>query len=237
MKRYISSLIVFCLLFTSSGCLFVRRERRNAFDSNIIELEEFILNELDEYICIAEVDLDPYQNPAYYSKGEYALFVISFEKDYIKDESLLSERPPMWIVKRFRELFNQFMRDNPDYYISGYAVSCRFWYPRRNAPSLKYAELSNMDQFFMPYGDELSTLEVIKQDDTDVDFPFGEWDYFYQVKDLKAIFINDEYTLEETVELSDNMPFLEYVIVPTDEIAQEASGLRPGVVFVKSEMI
>ena len=90
----------------------------------------------------------------------------------------------------------------------------------------------------MPYGDELSTLFVHKYYyNIGVDFPFGEWDYFYQVTDIKAIFLDYEYTLEEAVELSDNMPFLEYVIVPTDEIAQEASELRPGVVFVKSEMI
>ena len=237
MKRCISLLIVLCLLFMISGCLLYRHEEDNDYDSNIIELEEFILDELEDYIYFYSVDLDPYVNPRYYSKGDCADILIAFKKDYIRDKSLLSEKPPMQIVSRFRDLYNLFMAENPNYYICGYSVSCRFCYYRRSTASLQYAELSNMDQYFMPYGDELSTLEVIKQDDTDVDFPFGEWDYFYLVTDLKAIFLNDEYTLEEAVELSDNMPFLEYVIVPTDEIAQEASELRPGVIFVKSEIL
>ena len=63
-------------------------------------------------------------------------------------------------------------------------------------------------------------------------YPFGEWNYFYKISDIRIVTMNKEYSMDQILEVADNMPFLKYIVVKDQQTADQATALRPNVKFV-----
>jgi len=63
-------------------------------------------------------------------------------------------------------------------------------------------------------------------------FPFGDWDYYYKNGGIDVAQMDENSTMDQIIEVADNMPYLKYIAVKDQAVADEASKLRPDVKFV-----
>ncbi len=107
-----SILLMLIMLCCFTGCYINNRRSRAPgapqFHKGYEEYEAVIYNELQNYISLGE--------PKYYSEQNKISIVVSFWEWYYESEDAMSEHPMYEVIDRFMYLFNQFLRENPDYF-------------------------------------------------------------------------------------------------------------------------
>lgn len=102
-------LIMLCCF---TGCYINNRRSRAPgaphFHKGYEEYEAVIYKDLQNYISLGE--------PKYYSEQNKISIVVSFWEWYYESEDAMSEYPMYKVIDSFMYLFNQFLRENPDYF-------------------------------------------------------------------------------------------------------------------------
>ena len=234
MRNIIAILLVTITIFAFSGC-FILREREQVYHDNVNELEKYIIDELGDYIIINGFDPDVYYDPSSRYKGKLAEWNVSFRRQYIYDEAQIEQISPVSIVERVRELYNQYVDSHEDYYLDGYVVEIEFDILDKSNPSYtRYAVISNWDiENYCASGRKLTTVCMHSPKYNDAySFPFGDWDYYYKNGGIDVAQMDENSTMDQIIEVADNMPNLKYIAVKNQAVADEASKLRPNVKFV-----
>ena len=217
-----------------TGC-YIHREPVQEYHEQVENIERYIVDRLGEFIIIESFDPDVYRHSSANYKGNYALWTIRFREDYIFDEVKTKEMPPVSIVEQVRVLFNQYTNENRDYNLNDYVVKFSFYLPRyKNPPFEEYAVISNWDfENWKPSGRELNTVCMHNPKYNDAySFPFGDWDYYYKNGGIDVALMDENSTMDQIIEVADNIPDLKYIAVKNQAVADEASKLRPNVKFV-----
>lgn len=229
----LSTLVYICF---ASGCYWVwlYRGDRQEYHENVEDLERYILDELGGYIHFYGFDSDCYYPSSSKFSGRMAVLYIAFDRRYINNEYRTTLTSPISIIERIRILYNKYIHDHNNKYLEDCIVSIHIEAPRSSKPpSYRFAEISNLDfETWQPSGKELTTVELYNSYYGEpLSFAYGEWDYFYDCSDIVIACMNES-TLDQIIEVADNMPFLKYIAVRDHYTVHKASELRPDVKFV-----
>ena len=85
-------------------------EKQTEYHESVSELEEYVLNEMGDYISFKEPSID--EDNITISWGIY------FVSDYYNDESQKQTYSPLDVMEDTRHLINDFLLDNPNYFIN-----------------------------------------------------------------------------------------------------------------------
>ena len=236
MKR---TLIVFISLvlvvFGVTGCL-THREPKQEYHKNVADLERYIADKLGDYIIITDYSDDVEFGPGAKYRGNMAIWNVLFREQYINDASLTSTAPLNYIIDQVRALYCEYLDNNKDFYLNNYVVKIIFNVPRKHyAYSTKYAVISNWDfENWKPGGTELNTVCMLNLNSKNgsYSFPFGDWNYYYKNGGIDVAQMDETSTMDQIIEVADNIPDLKYIAVKNQAVADEASKLRPNVKFV-----
>ena len=227
----ISIILSVCIFF---GCYYPR-ERSQVYHENVEDIERYIVDELGDYIIIDGFDPDVYYEPSSRFNGKIAEWYICFRRSYINDEAKTKTVTPISIIERVRFLYNQYVSSHEDYYLDGSVVEMRFNILDNNTPAyVPYAKTTNWDfENVQPSGRELNSVCLLRPDSNhNYPFAFGEWDYYYVHQDIEIAQMDEDSSMDQIIEVADNMPYLKYIAVKDQDTADEASRLRPDVKFV-----
>lgn len=231
-KRIVVFLIILVMFFVT-GCLFPRNEREE-YHEPVEDIERYITDRLDDYIYITGFS-EAYVLPSSKLKGKLYTWNITFKNKYINDESKVSNASLSSIIEEVRKLYNEYVSNLADYYLDNCVVEIYFNVRPDNPPSLRYAAISNWDyENWKPSGRELSTVRMFSLNSTNesYSFPFGDWDYYYKNGGIDVAQMDETSTMDQIIEVADNIPDLKYIAVKNQAVADEASKLRPNVKFV-----
>ena len=162
MKRKISAnfAIVFVFLmiyplFVSSCAAHEHVDKQTEYHEEVSGLEEYLLDHVGEYLR--------FEKPAIDEVGKNFGWNMKFVSDYTRDENLLAEHPYLEIMENTRQLFNDYLEANPEYYLNdGYNIQCRFILAPDGSPDSTTHEelLGTVSNAPYPYDDSyLRTVE------------------------------------------------------------------------------
>ena len=119
MRKAIFKIIVVLIVLLRSimlyGCMRIEKvEKQTEYHESVSELEEYVLNEMGDYISFKEPSID--EDNITISWGIY------FVSDYYNDESQKQTYSPLDVMEDTRHLINDFLLDNPNYFINNYRV-------------------------------------------------------------------------------------------------------------------
>ena len=236
MKRVLVILIIVVFIQSLSFGCDPRHKEIPEYHEEIRELEEYVLDDLGNYIFFSSYERDAVQYPPEKNETGLAYITICFKKSYIYGYNCETERSPVQIVETVRRRYNQYVSEHENFVLSGYIVKILFSVPiDYNTPYEEYAILSNEDyETAKITGDKLTTISLYEPRYIGLDYtyPFGQWDECYQITDLEIAELDNNATIDRIIEVADNMPFLKYIVVKDQQTADQASALRPDVKFV-----
>ena len=219
MKKLFVLIMAIVISIPFSGCFVIEEEQ--VYHEGVEELEHYIIDELGDYILFDE--------PTYedsYIRGDNkqtVIWYVVFVRQYIYGNEV-ENYPPELVVERTRELYNCYLRDNPDYLLKDYVVEMRFLIPpsmeTTNRPYTEFITCSNYDYVKKSVDGELTSIEVLN----------GSWNLFFDRKDICSAKMTS-CALDQIIEVADNMPHLKYILVKDQETAEKASNLRPDMKF------
>ena len=237
MKKSVIAIVSLAIFFSMVfiGCDF-RHKERTEYHEGVEDLERYILDDLGDYIHIYSFQKDAWTYSSEERDVDLCYINVIYRESYINDSSKTSDISPIEIVEMVREKYNEFISTNPNDVLSGHMVRVVFsvpidYYP----PEEKYAIISNeSSESNIITGDKLTTIRLYEPIYTSLDYtyPFGQWDEFYHITDLEIAELDTYATMDQILEVADNMPFLKYIVVKDQQTADQASALRPDVKFV-----
>ena len=218
-----------------TGC-YIHREPEQVYHEKVEDLERYIIDKLGDYIIITNYNDVASWGPGAKYRGNKARWIFLFKEQYIYDASLTSTVSPNYIIDQVRSLYSEYLDNNEDFYINNYVVEIEFDVPNKHLPpSTEYAVISNWDfENWKPSGRELNTvcLYNLNKKNESYSFPFGDWDYYYKNGGIDVAKMDETSTMDQIIEVADNMPDLKYIAVKNQAVADEASKLRPNVKFI-----
>ena len=222
MKRKISAnfAIVFIVLMIypllTCGCVrHVYIDKQTEYHEEVSGLEEYLLDHVGDYLrceppCVIEAD-------------KFFTWHMTFVSDYTRDEDLVAEHPYLEIMENTRQLFNEYLKENPDYYLNdGYQITCQFYLaPDRSPDSTAHDEiLGTVSNDPYPYEDSyLHAVDyyglIRKAPESGLSFEGVEY-----------ITLPPKSDLETALEIVDSFPDLKQVIYYSD-YGSDLAELRP----------
>ena len=222
MKRKISAnfAIVFIFLmiyplFVSSCAAHEHVDKQTEYHEEVSGLEEYLLDHVGEYLR--------FEKPAIDEVGKNFGWNMKFVSDYTRDENLLAEHPYLEIMENTRQLFNDYLEANPEYYLNdGYSIECGFILAPDGSPDSTTHEelLGTVSNDPYPYEDSyLRTVDyyglIRKAPNSGLSFEGVEY-----------ITLPPKSDLETALEIVDSFPDLKQVIYYSD-YGSDLAELRP----------
>ena len=228
-KNKVVIMVFLSLAYLVSGCLSNADTRQTKYHDNVCELEQFVLSELGDYIAFQE----PHIGTSYSIEENRTIndeidWQIVYLRQYYYDDERTTEVPPGEVIARFRELYNSFMSNHPDYYLSDYNVVIYF-----NIPSEKKNEMPPFRESgflttydFESWNNKYTQLTGVSLDD-------DLWPYMYGQSGIETAAMTDN-SYDQIIEVTENMPHLKRIIVHDQQMVDEVSAMRPNVNFVSA---
>lgn len=101
MRKIVSGLIIFCLLFTSS-CF--SRNNEQKYDKGYEDIEQQIVEKYGEYLTVGTT--------------EYGDIILRLKKSYLSDENIYSKVPEYVLIEDIRVMVNKYIVANPNSVLS-----------------------------------------------------------------------------------------------------------------------
>ncbi|MBR2295624.1 MAG: hypothetical protein IJ869_07680 [Clostridiales bacterium] len=218
MRKAIFKIMVVLIVLLQSillyGCMRIEKvEKQTEYHERVSELEEYVLNEMGDYISFGELDID--------EEREKIIWSIDFVSEYYDDQSQKQEYSPLEVMEDTRRLINSFLLDNPDYFVNDYEVLIRVF--AVSGGYIEYGEWRNIMydthsylEGYLCYVDYYSLLDSRTVDTIDCS----------GIKEAGVSYCLD---VEEVLYIIDQMPDLEIVWVYQD-LETEISEQRPDLV-------
>ncbi len=222
MKKTICLILIILLCIPFTGCTY-KILPQTQYHDRIAGLEQYVLESMGDYIKFDE--------PQFYEDQISRHFYIQacFLTDYLENQE---EKSQDQVVNETRMLINEYMIDNPDFFLNNdYSLDIRFvilnniMFSSANPIKLKVASVSNRTGIFE------GTDEVLYDYLYTLDLAEDDLEYIKTMSDIKMIVLMNE-DIPQILDVVDHCPNIERVIVSTSEMAEELNGLRSNVTFI-----
>ena len=121
-RAHLATVFIVLMIYPLLTCGCVRHvyiDKQTEYHEEVSGLEEYLLDHVGEYLR--------FEKPAIDEVGKNFGWNMKFVSDYTRDENLLAEHPYLEIMENTRQLFNDYLEANPEYYLNdGYNIECRF---------------------------------------------------------------------------------------------------------------
>ncbi len=221
-KKKCCFILVLFIVFHITGCVY--DEHQTKYHENVEDIEQYILNELGNYIYFSKPIIEASINAE--ERNKRITWNVYFLREYIYDDTKISSYPPARVIARFRELYNSFISSHTDHFLCDYTLCIYINVPSKDRdgkpPSQEIAFLTSYD--FMSW-DNANTLLI------GIALPNEYWSYMYDQTDVRIASMTDN-SIEQIIEVIDNMTSIERIIVKDNDTAEEVETLRPSSVFI-----
>ena len=216
-KRFFA--VFFCFLFlggTTSCRNFGTGEKQTEYHDQVAGLEQYVLEEYDEYIEF----LTPEEENGQIEWDMY------FLRSYMRNDDMMDSKSIYEIMEGVRERINEYLCSNKLEYFDGKAVLIRFWRPDITMFSIDKSDVVIGWIYNYDYADTTLVHDTF----TSVAYyPDFDWNCIKGKDDIYQLEIKDT-PVETVLEVIDSLPNIRYVYV-SHEYREELSELRPDVEF------
>ncbi|SCW26844.1 hypothetical protein SAMN02910456_00157 [Ruminococcaceae bacterium YRB3002] len=228
LKRVINlSFIILFLLTTTCGCFSFGNIGSLDYHENVEELERFILSELGDYIEFYSPSIgSAYSVREGRTVEDEIVWHVVFLREYYFSKEKTSVFSPGEVIACFRNMYNSFMDNHPDYYLSCYNVYIIFDVPAErngdNPPLHMCGYLTSYDfESWYNKNDQLTGVSLADE----------YWPYMYGQTDIEIAAMTDN-SFVQIIEVAKKMPYLKKIIVHDQQVVDKASEANPNIVFV-----
>ena len=216
------SIIVLLNVQILAGCMFDENRPQTRYHENVEDIEKFLLDELGEYLFFRKPSIGTaYSIDEHRTVNDSITWNVVFRREYIYNEDLVSEVHPGHVISYFFEMYNSYIKEHKDHYLSSYNVDIHFYIPAKNSDehSDECGELTTYD--FESWNNRNTQL-------TGVSLPDEYWPYMYDQSDVEtaAMMENSDNCVIKVVT---NMPQLEKIIIHDCQVEDSISEIRPDI--------
>ena len=223
-RKSISIVISLILIASLTGCRLPRTtEKQSYFHDETREIEEYILASMGDYICFSQPIIDDERN-------QFCMYA-SLVTDYISDEEKAHDFSPVEVMELTRQLFNDFIVENPSYIDEKYTIFLFFY----------------IDPDYIDFGGQTAGEQIGLVSST---YRGGKTDFLCEVNyshylnaetvlcvdcnGIKQVELYYESDVDDILTIIDHMPDLECVVVRSlYDIKDTLSELRPDITFIE----
>ncbi len=118
---------VFCPLLFCSCADYEYVGKQTEYHEEVSGLEEYLVEHVGDYLRLEDPNVIEDDKDFYWH--------MTFVSDYTRDADLVQEHPYIEIMENTRQLFNEYLEANPDYYLNdGYQITFKFFLAPDGSP-------------------------------------------------------------------------------------------------------
>ena len=231
-NRIVILVVLFTNILIFGGCFDGRQTR---YHENVAEIEEYILDELGDYIRFSKPLVDEDLSVEEGLRVDRITWNVEFLRDYYYDDDNEKRIEPGQVIARFIEKYNGFMNAHPDYYLSNDYVCVQFNIPTKTVNDYEVPPIV-FSFYSWPFGDYSENRGILIGASSGYDeyWPCDNcWPYLYDQCDLEYAGMTHD-SIDQVMYVVNNMPNIKKVMVRDKYVAEADSILVPESVFVSA---